>query len=165
MENTLEIPNSKESSKYNFNQVLTQALAGESICLFIPKQDNAYVLERLIDLIVEISFEKAKELWEEIKQVFLENDKNKPFIYRHNNDFYLCHGKYKEDLSFFVNDKEELIYDESEVVVSPLLLQKLYDGYSEKENFESKVEFDQYANYCISRELEKSHEKKVKKIF
>lgn len=165
MGNTLEIPNSRGNSKYNFSQILKQALAGDSICLFIPKQDNAYVLERLIDLIVEISFEKAKELWGEIKQVFLESDKNKPFIYFHSNEFQLCHGKREEDLSFLVNDKDELIYYESEVVVSPLLLQRLYDNYSEKKSLGSKVEFDEYAHYCISRELEKSHEKKVKKIF
>src|SRR5699024_4120782 len=119
----------------------------------IIKSERSFVYEKLCELISKKSFKESKTFWRDIKSVFQTNMVYQPFIYFHNNKFVLSKGMNHEDLKFQIVG-EQLYYEGNIIVVSPLELQRLFDTYNHSKG-DDKKEKEEYASYCISRELEK----------
>lgn len=159
MESVAEIPMFiRNSNDFEFDSILKSMINGSP--LHIKRKNRPYVYEKLCELVGENSFEQSKEYWIQIKSVFHRCKKNKPFVYFKDNQFILSDGSSDEDLSFVVSFNDDLLYEGYPVVINPLLLQKLYTKYQNENN---SKESDEYAHYCITRELEKHQVKIIEK--
>jgi len=147
-----------ETHGFEVEKILNGLMKGVPLC--VMKEERTFLFENLCDLASENSFRKSKPFWKKVKSVFLENIGYKPFVYFNNERFVLSEGKCDEDLSLIVKE-EELLFEGNSVVVNPLVLQKLYSMYISGTSEVVKDEADEYAQYYISRELEKFQVKKI----
>src|SRR5699024_6257232 len=103
-----------------------------------------YIKEEFKTFISEESFRQSKNIWVEVKKIFLKDRNSKPFVYYHNNQLLLSEGNMDEELSFTFDKSDEMFYEGNVIVINPLLLQKLFAKYI---NNEKSIELDEYAHY------------------